>query len=250
MTIVKEFWITGVLIAFSVFGIKVGLGLAPHIYGRLISIPKKIMILAGAFLTYLALFFCLSYLITHFNLEKYLDQFVNMLRYGMLMHLAIALGLLFWGAKLLLQSPDKGKNSSLAAGLLLVLPCPVCAVVILLNLALSCSLFSFPPFLTTLILFGVFSSVIFFTVCLIFPFRNRIKTGRSFLGIAMSLVSLYFLISVIVAPIYPEIKAAFAMACSNSPVNQADNFNTAVFAVSVFILGGIGFVYNYFLKRN
>jgi len=219
MTIIKEFWITGVLIAFSVFGIKVGLGLAPHMYGRLISVQKKVMVLAGAFLTYLALFFSLSCLITHFNLMNYLDQFTNMLRYGMLLHLAVAMGLLFWGAKLLLQNPGEGKNSSLAPGLLLVLPCPVCAVVILLNLALSCSLFNFPPFLTTLILFG-------------------------------SLVSLYFLISIIAAPIYPEIKAAFAMACSNSPVNQADNFNTAVFAVSVFILGGIGFVYNYFLKRN
>ncbi|OPX40925.1 MAG: hypothetical protein B1H13_04860 [Desulfobacteraceae bacterium 4484_190.3] len=216
---IKEFWITGVLIAFSVFGIKVGLGLAPHMYGRLISVQKKVMVLAGAFLTYLALFFSLSCLITHFNLMNYLDQFTNMLRYGMLLHLAVAMGLLFWGAKLLLQNPGEGKNSSLAPGLLLVLPCPVCAVVILLNLALSCSLFNFPPFLTTLILFG-------------------------------SLVSLYFLISIIAAPIYPEIKAAFAMACSNSPVNQADNFNTAVFAVSVFILGGIGFVYNYFLKRN
>jgi hypothetical protein len=33
---------------------------------------------------------------------------------------------------------------------------------------------------------------------------------------------------VIIAPIYPEIKAAFAMAVSNSPVSRMDHTNTAI----------------------
>ncbi len=248
MSIVKEFWITGVFMAFSVFGIKVGLGLAPYIYGSLLSIPKKIIITAAAFLIYLVLFLGLACLIIHLDLQKYLDQFINMIRYGLILHLAIASGLLFWGVNLLLKNSGKNGKTSLAAGLLLILPCPVCAVVILLNLALSCSLFSFSPFMTTFILFGVFTFIVFFTVCLIFPLRNRINTGRTFLGAAMSLVSLYFLISLIIAPIYPQIKAAFAMACSNRPAGSSDQSDIAVLIAIIVILGGIGFIKTYFSK--
>ncbi|MBW1740882.1 MAG: hypothetical protein JRJ42_07075 [Deltaproteobacteria bacterium] len=244
----KQLWITSILVAFSVFGIKVGLGLGAQIYSRTISVGKKIIFLGGTLFTYLILFFGLFYLITHFSLLNYLDQFMNVLRYGMLLHLCVALGLLLWGVKLLLKDPARQMKHPHQAGLLLILPCPVCATVILLNLSLACSLFTLSPLLTTLILFAVFSGIIIVTLGLIFPFRYKIGSGSSFLGLAMALVSLYFFATVIIAPIYPEIKAAFAMASSNSPVNQADPFNTTILVVLVFILGGVGFIKNYFPK--
>jgi len=248
MTMLKQLWITGVLIAFSVFGIKVGLGLGAQIYNRTVPPGKKVIFLAGCLFIYLILFFCLYYVITHFNLLNYLDQFVNMLQYGMLLHLAVALGLLLWGGKLLLQNPAEHKHLPFRASLLLIVPCPVCATVILLNLSLACSLFAVSPFLTTLTLFVLFSSIIVLTVGLVFPFRHKIASGSSFLGLAMVLVSLYFLITVIIAPIYPEIKSAFAMAISNSPVSQIDLFHTAILGVIVFILGCAGFIKTYIAK--
>ena len=248
MTMLKQLWITGILVAFSVFGIKVGLGLGAQIYNRTVPLSKKVIFLVGCLFIYLLLFFCLYYVITHFNLLNYLDHFVNMLQYGMLLHLAVALGLFLWGGKLLLQNPAEHKHLPFRASLLLIVPCPVCATVILLNLTLAYSLFTLSPLLTTLTLFALFSGIIILALGLIFPFRHKIGSGNSFLGMAMVLVSFYFFITVIIAPIYPEIKPAFTMAASNSPVNQIDHVHTAILGVIVFILGCAGFMKTYFAK--
>ncbi|MBC2694105.1 MAG: hypothetical protein HF982_02255 [Desulfobacteraceae bacterium] len=244
----KQLWITGILLAFSVFGIKVGLGLGAQIYNRTVPIGKKIIFVVGCLFIYLILFFCLYYVITHFNLLNYRDQFVNMLQYGMLLYLAVALGLLLWGSKLLLQNPAEHNHFSLRAGLLMILPCPVCVTVILLNLTLAYSLFTLSPFLTTLTLFALFSSIIFITTTIIFPFRHKIGSWNSFLGLSMTSIALYFLLTVIMAPIYPEIRAAFTMAASNSPISQIDFFHTAILGVIIFILGCAGFMKTYFAK--
>ena len=248
ISMLKQLWITGVLVAFSVFGIKVGLGMGAQIYNRTVPLGKKTVFLVGCFFIYLILFSCLYYVITHFNLLTYLDHFVNMLQYGMLIHLAVALGLLLWGGKLLLQNPAEHKHLPFRASLLLILPCPVCATVILLNLTLAYSLFALSPLLTTLTLFALFSGIIIVTSAIIFPFRHKIGSGGSFLGLSMTLVALYFLFTVIIAPIYPEIKATFAMAVSNSPVNQIDPFRTAILGVIVFTLGCAGFIRTYLAK--
>ena len=244
----RQLWMTGVLVAFSVFGIKVGLGLGAQVYNKTVSMGKRILIMGGSLFVYLMLFFCLYYVITRFNLLNYLDQFVNVLKYGMMLHLAVAAGLLLWGAKLILEKPGKRKSLPFRNSLLLILPCPVCATVILMNLTLAYSLFDLSPLLTTLSLFGIFSGIIFLATAVLFPFRHRIGSGNAFLGQSMTLVALYFLLVVIIAPIYPEIKAAFAMAVSNSPVSRMDHVNTAILVGIVLILGCTGFVKVYFAK--
>ena len=245
---VKQLWITGILVAFSVFGIKVGLGLGAQIYNRTVSLGKKVIFVVGCLFIYLILFFCLYYMITHFNLLNYLDQFVNMLQYGMLLYLAVGLGLLFWGGKLLFQNPAEHKYLSLRASLLLILPCPVCVTVILLNLTIAYSLFTLSPLLTTLTLFALFSIIIFVTSAIIFPFRHKIGSWNSFLGLSMTSIAFYFFFTFLIAPIYPEIRAAFTMAASNSPVSQINLFHTAILGVIVFILGCAGFMKTYFAK--
>jgi predicted transporter len=244
----KQLWITGVLVAFSVFGIKVGLGLGAQIYNRTVSMGKRAVFIGGSLFVYLILFLCLYLVITHFNLLNYLDQFVNMLQYGMLLHLAIAFGLLIWGAQLLVRNGGDRKSLPFHTSLLLIIPCPVCATVILLNLSLAYSLFELSPPLITLILFALFSGIIIITSAIIFPFRRKIGSGDAFLGMAMTFVALYFLLTVVIAPIYPEIKAAFAMAVSNSPVNGIDPVHTAIFGGAVLIFGCTGFIKRYFAK--
>lgn len=244
----KQLWITGVLVAFSVFGVKVGLGLGAQIYNKTVSMGKRVLFMGGSLLIYLILFFCLYYVISHFNLLNYLDRFVNMLQYGMLLHLVVAVGLLIWGAKLLLKNPEKKENLPFRTSLLLIIPCPVCATVILLNLTLAYSLFDVSPLLTTLTLFALFCGIIIGTTAVLFPFRHKIGSGNTFLGMSMTLVSLYFLLTVIIAPIYPEIKAAFAMAVSNSPVTQIDPVPTAILVGIALILACAGFRKTYFAK--
>ena len=233
MSILKQLWITGALTTFCAFGVKVGLGLGAQIYNRTVPLGKKVILLVGCFSIYLILFFCLYHVITY---------------YGRLLYFAGALGLFLWGVRLLLQNPAEHNHLSLRACLFLILPCPVCAMMILLNLILAYSFFTLSSLLTTLILFALFSGIIFVTSAIIFPFRHKIGSWNSFLGLSMTLIALYFFFTFLIAPIYPEIKAAFTMAASNSPVSQIDLFHTAILGVVVFILGCAGFIKIYFAK--
>ena len=244
----KQLWITGVLAAFSIFGIKAGLGLGSYIYSRSFQTGKKIMFLSATFLTYMSLFFCLYYIITRFHLSDYLNHIMSLLRYGMILHFIVAIGLLFWGLRLLFQNIDKYSDHLQKAGILLIVPCPVCATVVLLNLTLACSLFSLHPLFITMTLFSIFIGIVFFTTALIFPFRYKIHSGNSFLGLSMIFVSLYFLLTIIIAPIYPELNTAFSMAVSNNPVDHINPLQTTLFIVTVFIIGSYGFIRNYFLQ--
>ena len=233
MSILKQLWITGALITFCAFGVKTGLGLGAQIYSRTVSSGKKVILLIGCFSAYLILFLGLYHVITH---------------YGRLLYFAGALGLFLWGIRLAFQNPAEHNHLSFGAGLFLILPGPVCAMVILFNLILAYSLFSLSPFLITLILFVLFSGILFVTSAIIFPFRHKIGSWNSLLGISMALIGLYFFFTFLITPIYPEIKAAFTMAASNSPVSQIDFFHTAILGVIIFILGSAGFIKTYFAK--
>jgi len=244
----KQLWITGVLAAFSIFGIKAGLGIASYIYSQSFKTSKKMVFLAATFFTYLILFFCLYYVITYFHLSEYLDHLMGLLKYGMILHFVVAIGLFFWGYRLLFHDKEKHANHLTKAGFFLTIPCPVCATVVLLNLTFACSLFSLSPLFITISLFSIFIGIIVFTTVLIFPFRYKIFSGNSFLGFSMFFVSLYFLLTIIIAPLYPELKAAFSMAVTNNPMDSMNPLQTLFFIMAVFIIGGFGFIRNYFVQ--
>lgn len=242
--ILEQLWITGVLIAFSVFGIKVGLGLGSQLYSVTLPIRGKLFVFACALSSYSALFFSLYYLITYFNLLNYLNQFMSIVKYGMYMHLAVASGLLIWGVKLLLKKSGVQHGLTCRSCLLLILPCPVCSMAIFLNLTFAYSLSDMTPLLTTLIAFIIFGAIIILTLAFIYPFRYKIEDGISFLGTSMSLVSLYFFLTLIIAPIYPKIKDVFALSRSGLLVSQSNNFYTAIFIGVILLLLGYGYIKN------
>lgn len=246
----EQLWMSGILAAFSAFGIKAGMGLGAQVYSKTVSTRKKALFLAAGFFAYLLLFLLMYVLVSRLNLLNYLDQLSNLLQYGMLVHLLVAAGLFVWGMKLLLNQSKKHNSSLFRASLLLVMPCPVCATVILLNLTLALSLSTLTPFLTTLVLFGLFAGIIAVTLGLLFPYHHRMGSGNVFLGSSMTLISLYFLMTVIIAPIYPKIKAAFAMAVSNTPVSGIDPKSTLILSGLSLALAGTGFIRTYFNKGD
>lgn len=246
----KQLWMSGILVAFLAFGIKAGLGIGSRVYSRTVPAKKKVIFLGAGFFVYLLLFLSLYVLVTRLNLMNYLDQLASLLQYGMWVHLGVAAGLLLWGVRLMVRPPEHQDGSMLGAGLLLVLPCPVCATVILLNLTLALSLSSLSGFSTTLVLFGLFMGIIAFTLGALFFRRNQMATGPLFLGASMALISLYFFLTVIIAPLYPEIKAAFAMAVSNQKASPPDLPSTLALAGISLGLASIGFFRTYFTHFN
>lgn len=244
----EQLWMSGILVAFSAFGIKAGIGIGARVYSRAIPLGKKVIFLGASLMVYLLLFVSMYLLVTRLNLLNYLDHLSNLIQYGMLVHLLVALGLFVWGIKLLLNQYKRA--SVFRASLLLALPCPICATVILLNLTLALSLSSLTPFLTTLVLFGLFGGIIVLTLGFIFPYRRRMASGTQFLGSAMTLISLYFLMTVIIAPIFPEIKGAFTMAVSNNPISRIEPVPTLILSGISLVLAGLGFTRTYYYNKG
>ncbi len=192
-------------------------------------------------LIYLLLFGLIHVVVTRFNLMAYLDRITRLIQYGMAVHLAVAAGLLIWGLRLLLAPAGRGASTPYA-GLFLVLPCPVCATVILLNLTLALSLSSLTPLKTTLTLFVLFWAIASLTLGILILAKGRSGMDKGFLGGAMVLIALYFFSTVLISPIYPKIKPAYAMALSNSPTGQMDMTAIGVLAGFAVLLSGLGFV--------
>ncbi|WP_022668592.1 DUF2162 family putative transporter [Desulfospira joergensenii] len=246
----RELWMSGVVLAFLSFGIKTGMGVGSRIFNKDCSRLSSWLFSAGTLVSYLVLFFALHAVVTRLNLLDYLDQLTGLIQYGMLVHLAVALGLITWGASLLMK-PVKGKvTTSFRAGLFLVLPCPVCATVILLNLTLALSLSSLTPLATTLALFLFFFGIVAATLMSLFLFRRKKGIDNSLLGAAMVLIALYFFMTVLIAPIYPKLKPAFAMAASNNPVTNIELLPILILAGVSLALSGFGFARIYFFKEN
>ncbi|WDP93309.1 MAG: hypothetical protein HUN04_15525 [Desulfobacter sp.] len=243
---VEHLWMSGVVMAFLSFGIKAGMGMGSRIFNPGVSRGSAAAFFFGTLAVYLVLFAGLHLAVTRLDLMAYLDRIANLIQYGMAVHLAVALGLLLWGLKLLL-APGAGHGPS-HAGLLLVLPCPVCATVILLNLTLALSLSSLSAPATTALLFALFWAVITATLALLALFRGRKGIDNGFLGGAMGLIALYFLATVLISPIYPKIKPAYSMAVSNNPAGQVDPRATLILAGACLVLAGIGFLKVYFKK--
>ncbi|MEW5691708.1 MAG: DUF2162 family putative transporter [Candidatus Hydrogenedentota bacterium] len=241
---IRPFWIAGILFTLSIFGIKVGLGAAGICYNKNLSLRRKSLFLSGIFTIYLLLFGGLYILVAHFQLLNYLDRFLEALRYGMLIHLLIASGLILWGVRLLL--PPQGSNiCDYRGSFLLIFPCPVCATAILLTLSFGYSLFSISLSATTGILLGVFLGISLLTLLTTIPFRRKIidSTG-SFIGITMLIVAAYFLLTIIIAPIYQETLDVYNLASRNAEGGTQDSMSLLAILATVTILFGIGFFRN------
>lgn len=247
---IKSFWIVGIILALSAFGVKVGLGAAALSYAGTITPKKRLLSLSGIFLLYLLLFFGLYTLTRYFPLLNYFGHFSRILHYGMLIHIFIALGLLVWGIRLLssvlLPTTDhRLPTTDYRGALLLILPCPVCATVILITLSLAYSLFSSSLFITTGFLFGIFLTVSLLTILLTFPFRRQIRRANSsFLGMVMVVVALYFFLTVLIAPIYQETIDIYYLASRITGDPLLDLKSCLVISAIIISLFSIGFFKN------
>ena len=252
---IKSLWIAGILIALSTFGIKVGLGASAICYNGIISGRRKFFFLSGIFLLYSFLFFSLYSLTVQFQLLNYLARFLQVMRYGMVIHLLIALGLILWGVNLLLrQAPLLQRERTSQApqeALLLVFPCPVCATVILLTISLAHSVFPFSLLSTTGLLFGTFFIISLATVAILFPFRRQIgKADSSFLGLVMIIVALYFFLVVLIAPIYQEAQDVYHLASQNTGNTSLNLKSFLVLSAIAAVLFSTGFLSEYRKNSN
>ncbi len=237
---IEKFWLIGILTSLSSFGVKVGIGATAIIYDRFISLKRKIVFLFTTYLIYFFLFLLFFLLIINFELLKYFDYFIGIMNYGMILHILIAAGIFFWGVKLLISKSEKPAGRVL----LLILPCPVCMMVIFFTLSFSYKLFSFSKFYTTGILFAVFISFSLFLILFTFPFRKKIiNANSSFLGLTMVMIAIYFFLLILIAPVYQETKELYNKIISNTASNIAlDLKSFALLLIVVILLFTVGMI--------
>lgn len=234
-------------IAFSVglFAVKSGVGLSYFLSrnsGRRETGRSRIMPWAVFGLAYALVFVASVLVLESVDLTQHLGAFQAWIRSGMTLHLLMAGLLTLWGLRLL---RDGGKTDRPSHGWIpLVVPCPVCATVILLSLGFLRIAFPESLRLTAFLLWLSFLGVSSASVA-----ATKAGTAaagdaspESLLGGAMLLISAYFLLSVTVMPNIADLEKIYRIS-GYSPVSESiDIRRAAIFATALTFafLSGFG----------
>ena len=124
--------ILGILFSIGVFAVKSGMGFSYVIQrhqGRWRR-TAAVLIFAAA---YGLVFLGAALVLERLDPVRHLPALQAFIQSGMLVHIAMAALMVIWGAILLKRRP--AESTTTRGWLILVMPCPVCATVILLSLA-------------------------------------------------------------------------------------------------------------------
>ena len=114
----------------------------------------------------------------------------------MCLHILLAGFMALWGI-MLLKGGDKAKKARIG-WLAMVIPCPVCLVVIFFSVAFFLAYFPTGRGLAIYPAYGSFVGIILLTLILLALWQKKVNAySEVFLGAAMLLISSYFLLSVI-----------------------------------------------------
>ena len=240
----------GLFMALGIFALKTAVG---NYYFLALpgSAPVKIVSFSLIQLGYILLFLAAFPLLRNFDFAR-VNGSSAFLKNGMLIHLLLCGGLIYWGIRLLLRHDDGKPDRLNSKGwLLLTVPCPVCASAILLVCAFS--LMVFPAFaerlrwlipLSFLGLNGLFLGLLFGTGKF-FRIRPLILVGRM-----MILIALYFILILLIAPQFQAAGRLYAVARASAE----NGIFPASWLVAVLLIAATsvaaGFLWNFFRTKR
>lgn len=206
--------ILGVLFSIGVFAVKSGAGLQYGLAGAKTNRRRRLT-WAGFAAVYGLVFAAALWLLESVDLLRHLPAIQTWLQSGMLVHLLMAAMLLLWGIRLLRRKEARGNRTR--AWLLLVMPCPVCATVVLISLAVLLALQPEAPVLTTGLFYGAFLLIAWATAHILGNKDAGKNTSPEFLlGGAMIFIAVYFLLSVTLMPQFTDADKIYRMALASS----------------------------------
>jgi predicted transporter len=180
---------------------------------------------------------------------RHLPAFQALLQSGMLVHIAMAALMMIWGWILLRRR--RLETAKTRGWLILVSPCPVCATVILLSLALLRALL--PDHFPWLVLglYAAFMLLGLLTAWIVGLYQEaRGQPSEPLLGAAMMLIAAWFLISATVIPQFADLDKVYRLAGYRSGTQVKQAFSWVWMAMSVAAAFTLGYGLTYLKTRK
>ena len=181
-----------------------------------------------------------------FELQKQVDFFrvtdaASFLRNGVIIHLLLCGGLIYWGIRLLIRPGETHLARIDSKGwLLLTVPCPVCASAIFLVCAFALMLFpDFSGRLRWVIPLSFFLLNLIFLGALaglgkLFRIHPLVLTGRM-----MILIAVYFILILLIAPQFQEAGKLYAAACAAEGGGFTESHIAGIIVAGAAVIGGL-----------
>jgi len=228
--------ILGLVFSLAIFAVKSGAGLSYLLQGGKARWPRIMMILAYV-ASYGLLFFLVWLISTRLDFLAHLDTVMLIFKNGMTAHFVLALLLLVWGIALLKRDCPCGGKSR--AWLLLVMPCPVCFMVILGCGSFLAALRPDEPWLFVWLATG-FIGVGLGTAFIV---GRGVKTNAEHgLGLIMVVAALYFLLTIALVPQFSDAQRVYRLSLA-APGN-IDNGGLPYLLLLLVSLFMVGFLKN------
>lgn len=231
--------ILGVLFSIGIFAAKSGVGVA-YVVGQ--KRNKKAVALAVLLfsMAYGLVFGLTALVLPHIDPVRHLAAVQSFIQSGMVVHLVMAGLMMGWGVLLLKQTDTAASKSR--GWLMLVLPCPVCATVILFSSAFLITCFPDHPKVVMLVLYLAFVLISLATTGVIHRYHQPSGgSSESFLGAAMLFIAAYFFVSVTVMPQFSDLDKVYRMAHYHADVPSRDVLSIAAYVLFSAAAFGLGY---------
>lgn len=216
-------WLGGMLFSLGIFALKVGLGLA---YGK-VGLKGMVAALVG----YLALFMVIA-----LAAEQLIRWFEPLLRQGVWLHSLLATGLITWGMYII--SRRTGDHHGTSAGLLLIVPCPVCLTAICFSTWAALNAVRLPA-----VLVGLGLGLVFGVLALGVWLVARLRPGQHSeapLGLAMIVIGFYFIASLFLPAKIKEAQEMYGSFIMENAITESSTGMGALAVLPALLL--IGFI--------
>jgi len=228
----------GILFSVGIFSIKAGVGLHYRL-GRDLSmvLEKRPGVVLWTGLGFAALYAILFAIVgagvAHMEIKADLAKIKLLLESGMVIHFVLAALMLIWGF-VLLKSGKKTRPMS-SGWIALVFPCPLCMTVIGISTAFILAVFPGSGAWAIVLFYLAFLALSFLTAALMEKFRKSFKKSPEYmLGYAMTTISAYFLLSILIMPQFSGIDEIYRLTANSGTDNE-----TAKSVVMLPIAAGI-----------
>ena len=235
--------IIGLTFTIGIFALKSGVGLY-----YLLSVKRELKILFFFIYSviYLFIFTLSSLILQKMNIIEHFEDIQTFLKSGMFIHMLMACLLLAWGV--ILVKRQKSEKHITHAWLLMVIPCPVCIMVIFFSAGFLVAFFPDSGNLAVLCAYAGFI-IINIAAIVVMSFWKALSdsTPEAILGSIMLFIAVYFLLSIVILPQFSDLDKIYRLAAYKGEINiiNTDQFILYLLVIISSILFGF-----YLMKRK